>query len=272
MNDSAVPALTPAGRYIVLVCAFLGWFCAGFHLSISSLAMQPAAVDLLGRTGSLDVARYQALNKLVPKKNSTSSTMSASEKVEWESMKTVVSRWFAWLTCAFLFGAASGGLLFGRLGDRFGRSKAMAWSILTYSIMAGAASLAQSPVQLLVLWYLACTGVGGMWPNGVALVSEAWSNLSRAAAAGVIGTSANIGIFLVSTLAAKISVVTTVDGKSSYAELFVDGRSQGEAPTQLELKPGKHRIRLVRDGFRASESVLEVIAGRDERLVVDLKR
>lgn len=75
-----------------------------------------------------------------------------------------------------------------------------------------------------------------------------------------------------SEAAAKISVVTTVDGKSSYAELFVDGRSQGEAPTQLELKPGKHRIRLVRDGFRASESVLEVIAGRDERLVVDLKR
>lgn len=208
MNDHAVPSLSPAGRYLVLVCAFFGWFCAGFHLSISSLAMQPAAVDLLGRTGSLDVARYQTLIKQVPKKNSVSPTMSASEKVEWEGMKTVVARWFAWLTCAFLFGAASGGLLFGWLGDRFGRSKAMAWSILTYSIMAGAASFSQSPVQLLVLWYLACTGVGGMWPNGVALVSEAWSNLSRAAAAGVIGTSANIGIFLVSTLAAKISVVS----------------------------------------------------------------
>lgn len=207
MNDSFVPALSPAGRYLILVCAFFGWFCAGFHLSISSLAMRPAAVDLLGRTGSLDVARYQTLMKQVPKKNSVSPTMSPSEKVEWEGMKAIVQRWFGWLTCAFLFGAASGGLLFGRLGDRFGRSKAMAWSILTYSVMSGVASLSQSPWQLLVLWYLACTGVGGMWPNGVALVSEAWSSLSRPAAAGVIGTSANIGIFVVSTLTAKISLV-----------------------------------------------------------------
>lgn len=208
MNEHATPpSLTRTGRYVVLVCAFLGWFCAGFHLSISSLAMQPAAVDLLGRTGHLNVTRYQALIKHAPKRPSDISALSKSEQAEWEGMKTVVARWFALLTCSFLFGAASGGLIFGRLGDRIGRSKAMAWSILTYSIMAFAASLAQSPLQLLVLWYLACTGVGGMWPNGVALVSEAWSNLSRAAAAGVIGTSANIGIFLVSTLAAKISLV-----------------------------------------------------------------
>jgi MFS family permease len=40
-----------------------------------------------------------------------------------------------------------------------------------------------------------------MWPNGVALVAEAWSNVSRPGLAGVIGTSANIGIFLLATLA-----------------------------------------------------------------------
>ena len=40
-------------------------------------------------------------------------------------------------------------------------------------------------------------GVGGMWPNGVALMSEAWAGASRPMLAGVIGTSANIGIFLV---------------------------------------------------------------------------
>jgi MFS family permease len=43
--------------------------------------------------------------------------------------------------------------------------------------------------------------VGGMWPNGVALVAEAWSSLSRPVVAGVIGTSANIGIFLFATVA-----------------------------------------------------------------------
>lgn len=207
--SSAEMSLSTAGRMVILVCAFLGWFCAGFHLAITSLAMQPAAIQLLGQVGQLDVGRYQTLNKLAPKKGSVdeaNSAMSPTDAAQWKTWKAKVARWFAWLQCSFLFGAATGGLLFGRLGDRIGRSKAMALSILTYSLLAGAASLAQTPTQLLVLWYLACLGVGGMWPNGVALVSEAWSSLSRPAAAGVIGTSANIGIFVVSTLAAQVPV------------------------------------------------------------------
>lgn len=204
----ATPSLTTTGRYIVLVCAFLGWFCAGFHMSISSLAMDPAAIDLLGRSGELNSTRYHELRMLAPERGKTS-TMTGDEKVEWEGMRTQVSKWYAWLNCAFLFGAASGGLIFGRLGDLFGRSRAMALSILTYSVMSGAGSLAQSPVQLMVIWFLACSGVGGMWPNGVALVSEVWSSLSRPAAAGLIGTSANIGIFLLSTLATMATEIAT---------------------------------------------------------------
>src|SRR5262249_12197655 len=89
---------------------------------------------------------------------------------------------------------------------QLGRAKGMALSILTYSGLAAAAHFAQTPLQLLALWFLACLGVGGMWPNGVALVSEAWSNLSRPVVAGVIGTSANIGIYLFSSLAEHVPI------------------------------------------------------------------
>src|SRR5262249_55360977 len=126
-----------------------------------------------------------------------------SDRVQQGEWKVLVGRWFAWYQCAFLFGAAAGGLVFGRLGDRIGRSRGMTLSILTYSAMAAAASLAQSPVQLLGLWVLACMGVGGMWPNGVALVSEAWAGLSRPMVAGLIGTAANIGLLLMATIAAQ---------------------------------------------------------------------
>src|SRR5262249_2119941 len=78
--------------------------------------------------------------------------------------------------------------------------------ILTYSLLAAAASQSQAPWQLLLLWFLACTGVGGMWPNGVALLSEAWSGLSRPTVAGLIGTSANVGIFGLATLASQVKV------------------------------------------------------------------
>ncbi len=207
-NASAVELvpLTTAGRYVILFCAFFGWLCAGFLMAITSIAMQPAAIDLLGRTGSIDVSRYQELSQRAAKNKSATASkapLTESEKAQLTTWKTDIGQWFAWLQCAFLFGAAAGGLIFGRIGDQLGRSKAMAFSILTYSTMSFAARWAESPPQLVAVWFLACTGVGGMWPNGVALVAEAWANWSRPMAAGVIGTAANIGIFILATVAAK---------------------------------------------------------------------
>ena len=116
------------------------------------------------------------------------------------SMEAVIGQWFGWLICAFLFGAATGGYLFGCVGDRIGRSRAMALSILCLSLFSGLTYFVQSPTQLLVLRFLTCLGIGGMWPNGIALVSEAWPNISRPILAGVIGTAANVGIMLFALL------------------------------------------------------------------------
>ena len=137
-----IALLSTSGRYLILVCAFLGWLCAGMHMSITQLVGQPAAIDLLGRSGSLDVARYQSLNQLALAKNqsnATPSALSANDEAQSKEWEALVASWFAWYQCAFLFGAATGGLLYGRLGDRIGRAKAMAASILTYSSMAAAA-------------------------------------------------------------------------------------------------------------------------------------
>lgn len=214
-NDPAAPpALTNAGRTIILVCAFLGWFFCGFHMSVTSVAMRPAAIHLLEQTGELDRPRYEELAA-----KNKAKTISEQEESEYKVLDSTVIRTFSFLQCAFLFGAASGGLVFGRLGDRIGRAKAMSASIVMYSGMAAAASLSQSPLQLTVLWFLACTGVGGMWPNGVALLSEAWSNLSRPLVAGLIGTSANIGIFLMATLAATKGYTVTPDAWRWYVQI-----------------------------------------------------
>src|SRR5262249_50751727 len=110
--------------------------------------------------------------------------------------EAVLGQWYAWLLCAFLLGAAFGGLLFGQWGDRAGRTRAMGWSVLCYSFFSGACWFAQSAEQLLALRFLASLGLGGTWPCGVALVSEAWPDASRPALAGAMGTAANVGIFL----------------------------------------------------------------------------
>jgi MFS transporter, SHS family, sialic acid transporter len=199
--------LTGTGRWLILVVAFLGWLCAGVHMSITQLTGQAAAIDLLGRSGVVDAELYQQWSKqLQGDPDTPPDGVSAAQWTELKEAKSLVAQWFAWFQCAFLFGAASGGFVLGWLGDHLGRSKGMAASILVYSVFAAAAYFAQSPLQLAGLWYLACLGVGGMWPNGVALVSEAWSGLSRPLIAGVIGTAANIGIFLFATLVASVHI------------------------------------------------------------------
>ncbi len=200
-SPSLFGSISTTGRYLVLATAFLGWLCAGMQMSITSLAMRSAGIDLLAQTGSVDIDQFNLLNsKSKQKSGDPSAGLSEAEDAQLSGWKALVAQWFAWYVCAFLFGAAAGGLVFGRLGDRIGRSKAMAASILCYSLVSGVAYFSNSPMQLLVLRFLACMGIGGMWPNGVALVSEAWSNMSRPMVSGVIGTAANVGIFLMSTI------------------------------------------------------------------------
>lgn len=163
-TSTAPPVLSRRGRIVVLVIAFLGWMFAGTTMAI---------IPLIGRAAVRSMGIVD---------------------------ESLVGRWFSWYICAFLLGAASGGLLFGWMGDRFGRSKAIAWSILCFTLLTGAAYFTTTPSQLLVLRFLACLGIGGMWPNGVALVSEAWSDVSRPMLAGLIGTSANIGFMILSAV------------------------------------------------------------------------
>ena len=111
-----------------------------------------------------------------------------------------IGSWFAWYTAAFLLGGAVGGAVFGRLGDRAGRVRAMGWSIVCFSVFTGAGWFVRTPEQFLILRFLASLGVGGMWPAGVALVSEAWPSASRPLVAGAMGTAANVGILLMALI------------------------------------------------------------------------
>lgn len=163
---SASASLLTRRNLFVLGVAYIGLVAAGFQLGLMPLAALSATRDLLGGTVAPGLA----------------------------------GDWFARYTAALMLGAALGGIAFGWLGDRVGRARAMGVSILCYSLFGGAGMWAASQEQLLVLRLLAGLGVGGMWPNGVALVSECWAGATRPMVAGVIGTGLNIGILCVSQL------------------------------------------------------------------------
>src|SRR6185295_149662 len=114
--------------------------------------------------------------------------------------------WHQVIDAGFLFGAAVGGLVFGWMGDRIGRVKAMAFAILAYSVFTGLLYFAQSPAQLAALRFIAAIGMGGEWALGVALVMEVWDARYRPLMAGLIGAAANVGFVLVGLIGATIQV------------------------------------------------------------------
>jgi MFS family permease len=200
-----VAALSRAGRTLVLASAFFGWLFAGVPMAITPLASRTAAGDLLRRVPlEFETGRFR-FAALLAAPAWPSSAPSVTPQFR-EVPERELGRWFAWFNSAFLLGAAAGGLLFGWVGDRFGRTKALALSILTYSSLSAVGYFAGSVEQLLVLRFLACLGIGGTWPNGIALASEAWSHLSRLTVAGIIGTAVNVGIVLLGILATQVHI------------------------------------------------------------------
>lgn len=92
-----------------------------------------------------------------------------------------------------LVASAAGGMLFGVVADRWGRTRALMASILIYSIFTGACGLAQNVWQLAIFRVLLGLGMGGEWASGAALVSETWPAEHRGKALGFMQSSWAIG-------------------------------------------------------------------------------
>ena len=92
-----------------------------------------------------------------------------------------------------LLAAAAGGIVFGVIADRFGRTRALMASVLIYSVFTAACGLAQNASQLAVFRVLLGIGMGGEWASGAALVSETWPDRHRGKALGLMQSAWAIG-------------------------------------------------------------------------------
>jgi SHS family sialic acid transporter-like MFS transporter len=149
-------------RWLPIIGGFASWLFAGVQMALMPVAARTASRELMGA----------------------------------EFDDKIAGQWFAWYTIAFLLGGAAGGLLFGALGDRIGRARAMGWSVLTYSLVSALGAFVETQPQLFVVRFVASMGIGGVWPNCMALTAESWPNASRPFLAGLLGSSANLGVAL----------------------------------------------------------------------------
>ncbi|HVD77877.1 MAG TPA: MFS transporter, partial [Vicinamibacteria bacterium] len=95
-----------------------------------------------------------------------------------------------------LLASALGGIVFGFVADRVGRTRALMASILVYSVASGACGLSRTIVELGICRFILGLGMGGEWTTGAALIAETWRPEHRGKALGLMQSTWAIGEML----------------------------------------------------------------------------
>src|SRR5918993_446221 len=95
-----------------------------------------------------------------------------------------------------LVAGAVGGVIFGVIADRYGRTRALMGSIVMYSIFTALCGLSQSALQLALFRVGLGLGMGGEWASGAALVAESWPDEHRGKALGLMQSAWAVGYAL----------------------------------------------------------------------------
>lgn len=103
-----------------------------------------------------------------------------------------------------LLSSAVGGVAFGYVADRFGRTRALGIAILAYSLFTAATATAHSLAALMMWRLLVGLGMGGAWVAGAALVAEEWPAQHRGKAIGIVQSGWAVGYIAAALLSASI--------------------------------------------------------------------
>lgn len=157
--------MTDSRRWLILFVAWLGWVFDIMDTALFNFAKVPMLTDMLGEAGYKE--RGPAVEGLI---------------------QTI-----------FIVGWAIGGLVFGVLADRWGRSRTMVLTILLYCAFTGLTALCQTWEQVAIVRFLTALGIGGEWAAGAALVAESFPDTRRPLAAAFLQTAAAVGPVLAAT-------------------------------------------------------------------------
>lgn len=171
MQSAEIPPAGPNGEgrpwyrqlngyhWFVFAVAALGWTFDTMDQQLFTMARQPAMQELLGS----------------------------------EATSKAIKQYAGYATSIFIMGWAMGGLIFGILGDRFGRARMMIFTILIYSVFTGLSSLSQSFWDFALWRFLTGLGVGGEFAVGVALIAEVMPEKARPHALGWLQALSTVG-------------------------------------------------------------------------------
>ena len=176
-------------HWFVFTIASLGWLFDTMDQQLFNLARTPAMRELLAEKTVVD--------------GQTVVTPPSKEDVAWYG---------GIATSIFMVGWATGGLVFGVLGDRIGRAKVMLWTILIYSFCTGLSAFSQTVWDFALYRFLTGLGVGGEFAVGVSLVAEVMPTRARPFALGLLQALSAVGNITAALMNMGLGVVEGHNG------------------------------------------------------------
>jgi len=116
-------------------------------------------------------------------------------------------QWTGTLTALLLVGWAVGGIFFGRVADRLGRTRTLLLTMLMYAIGTAACAFAPNMAVLVFFRIIASLGIGGEWAAGAAMVAEVVPEKRRVEAGAILYTAAPLGLFLATIVTYQVQGV-----------------------------------------------------------------
>ena len=126
------------------------------------------------------------------------------------------------LGTATLLMSGIGGLTFGYVADRFGRTRALMSTIAIFSLASLGAATSQTVTHLLLWRAVLGFGMGGEWASGAVLVSETWPAAHRNKAISIMQSGWALGYILAAVTAAVVLGAPAL-GRDAWRWLFVIG-------------------------------------------------
>jgi MFS family permease len=162
--------------------------------------------------------------------------------------------WYSGIaTSVLMIGWATGGIIFGILGDRIGRAKTMIFTVLTYSLFSGLSGFAPNLFVFLAMRFLAGLGIGGQFAVGVTLVSESLPPQTRSRAIGMLQAMSAVGN--VGAGVAYLVVVQFIAPETAWRYVFC-----------LTVIPGLLLVFLTARYLREPQAWLDSVAQRKTSL------
>ncbi|MES2488441.1 MAG: MFS transporter [Pseudomonadota bacterium] len=132
--------------------------------------------------------------------------------------------WTGLLTSLLLIGWAIGGVVFGWVADRIGRTRTLLLTMLVYALGTAACAFAPNIWALMAFRFIASLGIGGEWAAGASMVSEVMPEKRRVEAGALLYTSAPFGLFLATFVNFQIAGVWFKDvPEISWRYVFLCG-------------------------------------------------